>query len=240
MLLWLGPVNLTLGIFNLIPGFPLDGGRVLRSILWAFSNDFRRATLWASWIGRVVAWVFIVAGVAMIFGLSLPFLGAGLIGGVWLAFIGWFLNSAAVASYQQAVVQDMLEGVPVARLMRSDVHTVTPDITVSELAYSWIMGTDERAFPVMESDCLAGLVCLEDVRKVPRENWDATTVRKIMTPADQLAVASPREDASEALNELTQRDVRQMPVVEDCRVVGLLRRRDIIRWLQMQGAKAAA
>jgi Zn-dependent protease/CBS domain-containing protein len=234
MLLWLGPINIILGLFNLVPGFPLDGGRVLRSILWALTNNLRSATRWASWVGQAVAWAFIVGGIAMVFGVELPFFGSGFVGGLWLAFIGWFLNNAAVQSYQQVVVQDILEGVPVARLMRSEAPTVSPDIPVAELVDRYLMQTDERAFPVVEGDRLAGLVCLEDVRRVPRQDWDTTPVRQIMTPAAELDMLAPREEASDALNKLARRDVRQMPVVQDGRVVGMLRRRDILRWLQMQ------
>ncbi len=238
LLLWLGPINIVLGIFNLIPGFPLDGGRVLRSILWGTSHNLRRATRWASWAGQAVAWLFIIAGVAMIFGVNVPFFGTGFIGGLWLAFIGWFLNNAAVQSYQQVIVEDILEGVPVAQLMRGNAPTVGPDTTVGVLVHDYIMGTDEQAFPVVENDCLAGLVCLEDVRKVPRERWDMTTVREIMTPASKLAVASPREDATEALNDLARQDVRQVPVVQDCHLVGMLRQRDVMRWLQLHSEVA--
>ncbi len=234
LLLWLGPVNVIVGIFNLIPGFPLDGGRILRSILWAATNNLRRATRWAAGVGHLVAWLFIIAGIAMAFGAQVPIFGSGLINGLWLAFIGWFLNSAASASYQQIVIQDLLEDVPVERIMRAQGPTVPPDLPVSELVYNWIMGTDERAFPVMAGDRMVGLVCLEDVRKLPREAWDRTAVGEIMTRFDQLAVVSPQEDASSALDKLERRDVRQIPVVQDGRLVGLLRRRDIVRWLQLQ------
>jgi Zn-dependent protease len=239
LLLWLGPINIVLGIFNLIPGFPLDGGRVLRSLLWAATNSLRRATRWASWIGQGIAWLFILAGVAMVFGLRLPFFGTGLISGLWLAFIGWFLNNAAVQSYQQVVVEDLLEGVPVARLMRANAPTVAPTATIGSLVYDHVMGTDERAFPVMDADRLVGMVCLEDVRKVPRDAWETTTVQQIMTPADQLATVTPREEATDALRQLSQRDVRQLPVVQDGRLVGMLRRRDILKWLQLHSEMAA-
>ena len=239
LLLWLGPINIVLGIFNLIPGFPLDGGRVLRSILWAATHNLRQATRWAAGVGQAVAWLFIAAGVAMAFGVTLPFFGTGLLSGLWLAFIGWFLNQAAVQGYQQVVINDILEGVPVSRLMRANAPTVTPSMPLSQLVDEYLMGTDERAFPVVEDDRLAGLVCLEDVRKVHRSEWDTTTVGAVMTPASELQVANPREDASEALNMLSTRDVRQVPVVEGGHLVGMLRRRDVLRWLQLHSGAVA-
>lgn len=233
LLLWLGPINILVGLFNLIPGFPLDGGRVLRSILWSATHNLRRATQWASWVGQGLAWLMIFAGIAMVFGFQIPFFGTGFIGGLWLAFIGWFLHNAAVQSYQQVVIEDVLEGVPVSRLMQSNATTVPPDIPVSTLVHDHIIGTDERAFPVVQGDRLVGLVSLEDVRKVPRDQWDTTTVGQVMTPAERLAVATPQEDAAEALNELGSREVHQMPVVEDGHLVGMLRHQDIVRWLQL-------
>ncbi len=240
MLLWLGQINILLGIFNLIPGFPLDGGRILRSILWAITGNLRTATRWASWVGQAIAWLMIFGGLAMIFGVQIPYFGTGFLGGLWLVFIGWFLNAAAIQSYRQVVIGDILGDVPVAQLMRTTVPTVPATSTVSDLVHDHIMGSDERCFPVLqEDDCLAGLVCLDDVRKVPRESWDTTLVRQIMTPMDKVATVTPQEDAGEALNELTGRDVNQVPVVQDGHVVGMLRRRDVLRWLQLHGQQAA-
>lgn len=234
LLFWLGPVNIALGVFNMIPGFPLDGGRVLRAIIWQVTGNLRQATRWAAGVGQLTAWVFILAGLSMIFGTRIPLLGTGLGNGLWLILIGWFLNSAALSSYQQIVVHELLEDVPVSRLMRSDVSVVPPNLSVSELVYNWVMGTDERAFPVMEEGHMIGLVCLEDVRRVPRERWDTTPVSEIMTRGNQLDTVSVNEDASEAFDKLTRRDVRQVPVVSEGRLVGLLRRRDIVKWLQLQ------
>ncbi|MBI4787190.1 MAG: site-2 protease family protein, partial [Chloroflexi bacterium] len=239
LLLWLGPINIVLGIFNMLPGFPLDGGRVLRSIFWAATNNLRRATRWASWVGQGVAWLLIVIGISMIFGVEVPFFGSGIIGGIWLAFIGWFLNNAAIQSYRQVVVEDMLEGVPVATLMRPEAISVPPNLTLNELVYDYIMNTDERAFPVLEGERLIGLVSLVDVRQVPREQWDRTTVSHVMTPADKLTIATPREDASQALSDFASRDIRQIPVVQEGRLVGMLRRADVMRYLQMQTELAA-
>lgn len=234
MFLWLGSINFTLGLFNLIPGFPLDGGRLLRSLLWAWTKDLRRATRSASQVGQAVGWIFIFAGLSMIFGGHLPILGTGFGGGVWIALIGWFLKSAAVASYQQVLIEDLLEEVTVSRLMRKNVPAVPVNLPVSDLVYNWMLGADERAFPVVHDERLAGLVSLEDVRKVPREKWAETTIDRIMTPADQLVVVSPDEGASEALHELTRRDVQQLPVVENGKLLGMLRLRDIMRWLRLQ------
>jgi CBS domain-containing protein len=238
LLAWLGPINILLGLFNLIPGFPLDGGRILRAALWSATKDLRKATAWAAGVGRLTGWMFIAAGVAMALGAQLPFFGTGLISGLWLIFIGWFLNSAAVSSYQQTVVRDLLEDVPVFRLMRLNVPTVTPNLTVNHLVYDYVMGADERAFPVMEGDRLVGLVCLEDIRKVPREDWERVTVGEIMTDASHLDTVAASEDVGDALEKLTRRDVGQAPVVENGRLVGLLRRRDILKWLELQSGFA--
>lgn len=236
LLLWLGPINILLAVFNLIPGFPLDGGRILRSILWAITGNLRRATRWAAGVGQVVAWLFIITGVAMIFGVQVPIFGTGLIGGLWLAFIGWFLSSAATQSYQQVMVQDLLEGVPVGQIMRTNPPTVAQEASVRELVESYVMQTDDHAFPVVADGRFVGLVTLEDVRSLPRDAWDRTTVGQIMTPYAKLIVTTPNEDADEALRKLGARDVRQLPVVRGDELAGLLRRRDIMRWLQLQGA----
>lgn len=127
--------------------------------------------------------MFIVAGVAMVFGARVPVFVSGLIGGLWLIFIGWFLNGAALQSYRQVVVQDLLAGVPMARLARTNVPTVAPATPVDALVHDYILATDERALSVVQSDRLVGLVCLEDMRKIPRETWMNTTAGQIMTPA---------------------------------------------------------
>ncbi len=235
MLLWLGSTNILLAIFNSIPGFPLDGGRVLRSILWAITGNLRQATRWASRVGQLIAWLFILAGIMMIFGAQIPLLGEGFINGLWLAFIGWFLNSAAEQSYQQVVIQDLLHGVPVARLMRANPPTVSSTITISSLVHDHVMGTDDNAFPVVDDGQLVGMVTLADVRPIPRHAWDAKTVRDIMTPTRKLTVATPEDDAADAWNRLMSREVQQVPVVvPGGRLAGLFRRRDVDKWLHLQ------
>ena len=234
MLLWLGSINILLAVFNLIPGFPLDGGRVLRSILWAITGNLRRATRWASGVGQVIAWLFIFAGITMVFGAQIPFLGSGLISGLWLAFIGWFLNSAALQSYRQVVVHDVLHGVPVARIMRSNPPTVPSNTSITSLVYDYVMGTDDSAFPVIDNGQLMGIVTLKDIRSVGRDNWDTQKVNQIMTPINKLVVASPDDDAADDLDKLAKQDVHQLPVVRDGKLVGLLRQSDILKWLHLQ------
>lgn len=234
LLLWLGPTNIALGVFNLIPGFPLDGGRILRSILWAITDNLRRATRWASYVGQAIGWLMILGGIAMVFGVQLPFFGTGFVSGLWLIFIGWFLSSAAVQSYRQVVINDILEGVPVTTIMRRDPPVVASASSIASLVHEHVMQTDDHAFPVVDNGRLVGLVTLEDIRAVPRSQWETTQVGDIMTTYDQLTKLSTRDDASDALARLRERDVRQLPVVENGQLVGLLRRRDIVRWLQLQ------
>jgi Zn-dependent protease len=233
IILWLGSVNLVLGVFNLIPGFPLDGGRVLRSILWAITDDLRRATRWASWVGQGFGWLMITGGISMVFGLTIPFFGSGLFNGLWLAFIGWYLNNASSQSYQRVVVQDILEGVPVRQMMRTDPPIVSSSISVERLVHEHIMGTDEHAFPVLDDDELVGIVTLSDVRELRQDVWGSTKVREIMTPYDQCTVLEPDEDAAEAMTKLANCNVRQLPVLENDVLSGVLRRQDVIQWMRL-------
>jgi len=240
LLVWLGSINVVLGVFNMIPGFPLDGGRILRSILWGLTDNLRKATRWASWVGQAIAILLIVTGLAMFFGVQVPFFGTGFINGLWLIFIGWFLNNAAIQSYRRVVVQNLLNDVPVSRIMRSDPPTVAADITVRDLVDDYVMRMDDHAFPVVEAERIVGFVTLNDIRSVERAQWDTTSVREIMTPVEELVTVKPQDEASDALTELMKLDVRQLPVVaEGRRLVGVLRRSDIMKWLQLQSAEQA-
>jgi Zn-dependent protease len=232
LLSWLGPVNVAVGIFNLIPAFPLDGGRLLRSALWLVTKNFRKATAWASGIGKGFGWLLILMGVLMAFGVQVPIFGTGMFSGLWLAAIGWFLNAAASAANQQAMIQDVLTDVPVSRVMRSDVPVVSGDATVESLVNDWIIGTDERAFPVMDDDEVLGIVCLQDVRKIPRNEWRTTKVKDIMTPINEVSSVLPEEDIADAMDRLMRQDIRQVPVMQNGHLIGMVRRRDIVRWLQ--------
>lgn len=228
VLLWLGPVNLFLGVFNLVPGFPLDGGRVLRAALWGATNDLTKATRWASYAGQGVAWVLMGTGV-------MNLLGGQFANGLWLVLIGWFLNNAARASYQQLLLHQALEDVPVSRLMRTHVDTVGPDISMDELVRDHVMTSDQHAFPVETGGVVQGLVSFGDLRKVPQADWARTSVGAVMTPLAELATLAPDADAEQALEELAQHDVEQVPVLDgNAHLLGVVRRQDLMRWLALQ------
>ena len=234
LLAWLGPINILVGLFNLIPGFPLDGGRVLRAILWSVTGDLQRATRWATQVGQVFGWLLILLGVAMSFGARLPFFGTGFVSGLWLMFIGWFLSNAARQSYRGVVVHELLHGIPVSRLMRPTSVGIPAELPESSLVNDWFTKTEERALAVIHDGALIGLVCIGDVRKLAMESWSTTPVSDIMTPLPRLVSVSPTEDASGALLKLGRLDVGQLPVVnKDGQLVGMLVQSDVLRWLDL-------
>lgn len=228
LLLWLGPVNVLLGLFNLVPGFPLDGGRVLRSLLWWTSGDLIAATRWAAGGGQLFAWILMGIG---LWNLLVGGLGSGL----WLILIGWFLNNAARTSYQRLLLQQSLEGVTVGELMFTRLERVPPRLRVQELADDHLMASDQRAFPVEADGRFLGLVCFEDVRRLPRARWATTTVEELMTPTAELVTLPPSADAQTALDQLARQDVEQIPILEPGgRLLGLVRRRDLVKWLALR------
>lgn len=235
LLLWLGPINVVLGLFNLVPGFPLDGGRILRALIWGVTGDLKRATRYASRGGQFFAWLLMGSGFAMILGLHVPIFGTGVINGLWLAFIGWFLNSAAVASYQQLLVRQVLQGVPVSRLIHRQVRTLSPEVTLQELVDDYLFAGDQRAFPVVRNGEMHGLITLHDMRGVERGRWPDTRVEDIMVPWNKVVGISADSDATEALDLVSRRGFNQLPVTENGELVGLLRREDLLRWLSLFG-----
>lgn len=229
VLYWIGSVNLVLGIFNLVPGFPLDGGRVLRAVVWALTGDLRRATRWASLGGQGVAWILIGSGFLMLFGVHVPVFGAGL-QGLWLMLIGWFLNNAAKMSYQQVVFREALRGVAVSELMSLRFDTLNRHMTVDEFVRR-VMSGSQRSYPVLDGDRLEGICSVDDVRKLHYDAWPQTQVGQIMTPRDDLVALAPKDDAEAALTLLAETRVHQLPVLSGERLVGLLRREDALSWI---------
>ncbi len=233
LLVWLGTMNLVIGAFNLMPAFPLDGGRVLRSILWGLSGDLQRSTRRVSFVGQGFGWLLILTGIAMIFGMRVPFFGTGFLGGMWLAFIGWFLQSAASQAHRRIAIEEALAGHVVSEVMRRGPKGVSPELPLATLVHEHFVRSDERAMPVLRDDALIGVVSIADVRAVPPLEWGMTTVAAVMQPLASVPTATPGEPLAEAFHEIAQRDVNQLPVLEDGRLVGVLQRRDVTRWLEL-------
>jgi Zn-dependent protease len=231
VLLWLGPVNIILALFNLVPGFPLDGGRVLRAVLWGITGDLNRSTLMAATVGQAFGWTLMAAGFAMILGIRVPLFGSGVGGGLWLALIGWFLGNAARQSYQLRLIEDRLGRLPVSRVMHHDYRTVEPNTTLQQLIDEGFLVLSQRAYPVVADDSLYGIISMEDVRPLQRDQWPVQRVADLMTPVERLHTVGPSTPASQALAQLAEKGVNQLPVIEDGRLLGLVTREDILKWM---------
>ena len=197
---YLGLINVLLGVFNLVPGFPLDGGRVFRSLLWWRNRSLQRSTRIASNIGRGVGYLFIFGGIWLLF-------TGNWFNGIWFALIGWFLESAAVGSYRQLVLREMLQGHTAKEIMTQECMTVSPDTTVERLVNENILTSGRRCFPVVADSGLQGLMTLDNVRGVPRDRWDSTTLKEVMRTLDHLKSVGPNEDLSTLLKMMTEGNI---------------------------------
>jgi Zn-dependent protease len=220
-------INLMLALFNMIPGFPLDGGRVLRALLWGLGGSFRSATRWASWAGRAVAYLFILAGVGQIF------LGSFL-NGLWIAFIGWFLNNAAESSYQQVVLRDMLAGVPVRNVMAEQCLTVPGNAQVDRLVQDHVLGAGQRCFFVADEGALQGLITLHNLRAIPADRRHDMTANQIMTPVDTIFRVRPDEDMLTVLQKMDEADVNQAPVMDNGYLLGVITREHLLHYIRLR------
>lgn len=215
-------INLLLAIFNMLPAFPLDGGRVMRSVIWAFSGNFARSTRISARTGQVMGLLMIAFGVYQVV--------LGNLAGLWFALIGWFLQSAAGGSLREMEVEAVMKGVHVRDVMRQSLDSVEPGISVYDIVYDHLMQDGVRAMPVCDGDRIEGIVSLTDVKKVERDNWPTTPVRDIMTPMPVLSV-EPQEDLADALDLLAENSIHQSPVLYEGRLIGMLTRADIIEYL---------
>lgn len=229
MLVWLGYINISLAVFNMIPGFPLDGGRVLRAILWWVTGKADRSTRIAARTGQLVAYGFIALGLIRFFG------GAGF-GGLWIAFIGWFLLDAARASYVQVGVTEALRGLRVRDVMDSDSDCPTVDgrTNLQTLADQHILRTGRRCFMVVENGRIAGLITTHELKQADRARWPYTTVDSVMRPLEQIRTVGPDSSVVEALERMGREDVNQLPVVSDGRLEGIISRGHVLQLLQMR------
>ena len=221
---WLWEINVALGVFNLVPGFPLDGGRILRGIAWGITKNFQRATQIASTTGKIFAYVMIIFG-------AWQALNGNWVGGLWTAFIGWFLLSAAQESYAQVAVQNMLTGVRTGDVMTHDIPTVTRDMSIDEYVHE-VLRTGVKFHIVMGAGKPVGLISLDTARTVSRDEWINTSIQAVMLPLDHLHSTEPNEPVLAVLQRMRSNSISQMPVISEGSIVGMIGLDDIVRVLQ--------
>ena len=221
---WLWEINLALAIFNLVPGFPLDGGRILRGIAWGLTGNFTRATKIASTAGKIFAYLMIILGVWQA-------LNGNWVGGLWTAFIGWFLLSAAQESLMQVAMRHTLTDIRAADIMTRDIPTVPRDMSVEDYVHE-VLRTGRRCHIVTGAGRPVGLATLHAARALPREEWANTSIQAVMMPLERIHSASPAEPALAILQRMQSEDINQMPVISDEHIVGMIDRDTILRMLQ--------
>jgi CBS domain-containing protein len=224
MLVWLGYINFALAAFNMIPGCPMDAGRVLRGIIWKQTGDRVKATRIASVTGQVMAFGFIVFGLFLFFG------GAGF-GGLWIAFIGWFLLNAAKASYAQVEVTEGLRGVTVGDLMTRDCPVVDSRENLQTLVDEYLLKTGRRCFMVTDTDEPVGMITPHEIKTIEPRLRAFKSVADVMRPLESLHTVTPKTSAREALETLGRESVNQLPVVADGKLEGIISREQIIKYI---------
>jgi Zn-dependent protease len=226
---YLGVINLILGVFNLIPGFPLDGGRVLRAILWGVTGDLKRSTRWASRTGSVIAYGFIFGGICWLVFLR------DFWNGLWFAFIGWFLNNAAQSSYANMLIKHVLGGHAAGEIVNRNCARVPPDLPMDVVVNQYILAEGLRCLPVVEGERLMGLVTWQSVRAAPPEQWSRMRAVDAMIPIERVKMVRPDCDLWNALEEMNSEGTSQLAVAQDGQLVGLLTRDAIGGFLQLHG-----
>ena len=223
---YLAFINAVIAAFNMLPGFPLDGGRVFRSIVWARNRNLLRATKIASRTGEVVAYLLMGAGAIQFYWNP--------IGGVWMFLIGMFLRNASASSYEQLLLQTALQGVRAGDIARKDYTPISPELTMAQLVSEYMLTGKGRAYPVMAGQELLGLVTLTDAQKLDRELWPTTSVYRAMTPLERLKTVSSQVDVQSVLQIMGESDINQVPVVEGRLLVGMISRAEVLRLIQVR------
>ena len=225
---YLAYINASLGLFNLIPGFPLDGGRVFRAIIWGTTHSLRRATHIAANVGRFIAYIFILVGVWLMF--------SGNFGdGLWIAFIGWFLETAASSQLRQQTIHDLLDGHHVADTMRRDYTSILPNTTLDRLINQHILGNGQRSLVVKQDDRVVGLLTLHNIKAIPSSDWLTTTAAQVMIPFAKMKWIRPEAELVDALGEMDRDGVNQLPVMVGDQIQGVLGRDDVISLFRTLG-----
>jgi Zn-dependent protease/CBS domain-containing protein len=232
-LVYLAIINLMVLVFNLIPAFPLDGGRILRSALWAAMGNLRRATRIAAMLGQGFAWFLIIYGIlAIIYGPDLPL--GGVWNGIWLILIGMFLNRAAQASYQQVIIKEVLRGEPVRRFMNPEPIVVPPSLDLHHWVDDYVYRYHRKTFPVASNGHLEGWISTGALSRIPRNEWDLHTVGEVMRHDVQEISIPPDVDALDALSKMQRTGASRLLVTEGDRLVGIVSLKDLLRFLHLK------
>ncbi|MFO8005670.1 site-2 protease family protein [Thioalkalivibrio sp.] len=224
---YLGFINLLLAIFNMVPGFPLDGGRVLRAALWQWTGNIRMATRWASRVGQGFGLLLVALGLA-------TFVSGNFVGGMWWFLIGLFVHAAATAGYQQLLTQQALQGRTVRRFMTTDPVTVPAEASVQGFVEEYLYHHNFDRFPVVQGDRLLGSVGLAEVRKVPRAEWGGTQIGDVCLARSKENTVAADADANEALNRMQEGRTGRLMVTEGDHIVGVLALKDLLRFLDIR------
>jgi CBS domain-containing protein len=227
ILLYLAVSNILLGVFNLLPGFPLDGGRVLHSIIWKITGNAQTATRVATFVGQALAYLIILWGI-------FQFFSGSAFAGLIIIFTGWFLLNAAQSARTQSTFESVFRGVTVGQVMNTNIVTVPANISLQRLVDEYFLPHGLSSAFVMQGDFLAGLITLAEIRHVPRDQWAQTPVGFAMIPIERLHVLSPQQNMREALSQLDGHEAGQLPVVQDGRLLGVLNRDAIMRSLAIR------
>ncbi len=215
---WLSRINLLVATFNLLPGFPLDGGRVLRSIVWRFTGSFQRATVIAAGAGQFIAYAFIVLGIWV--ALS----DGNLIGGLWIGLIGWFLLTAAQSTILQVGIRDALSGTVAREVMTTDCLRLSGSASITELVENHLLKTGIRCAMVMDGNRFRGLITLHEIKQIPREEWSVTSLQAVMVTKDRLTSVPPDAPVESIMQIMSAENINQIPVVQDEQLLGVINR----------------
>ncbi len=217
-------VNIVVAVFNLVPGFPLDGGRIFRAIVWRITGNLRKSTRAASIVGRIVAYLLILLGIRILF-------SGNLISGIWMVFIGWFLEKAASSSYRQLVMREMLQDVKVSDVMVSDCLQLSKDLTIRELVDEYMLRTTYRCFPVVDGTRVLGVIDLRGIKDIPRERWNTMRVAEAMIPFDELKSVHTDDELYTVMQQMAEQRVDQIPVVESGQLMGVVTRDNLMDFM---------
>lgn len=228
---WLALINVVLALFNLIPGFPLDGGRIFRAFVWQRTRDYHRATRIAARVGQGIAYVFIAGGITLMI-----FARASWFSGLWFILIGWFLHDAARASYKQVLLRDALIGITARQVTDYGCPLIPPDMNLGDVVQRYILPTGRSCLLVTRGRELEGMVTLQHIKKIPRARWPVTSVKDIMTQAGKLKVAHADQDVLSVLQDMEGESANHIPVTEGGSVVGVIDREELIRFLRTRTA----